>query len=309
MFAMTGKEVLEKFGFYMENEPVSIYPFSPVYRIQTGDQNLVVKRTQKRPQPLVNYTTYLYKEGIKVVVPVKLKMDNPQTIGEETFVVYPFISGTVYTGKDNEIYEAGKLLGNIHRLSPAENEFQLGVYDVYDFTIDEVVESVEDIEKHAKYNNFKLNPELLQERLTQIVSRQEDLQRAGLPMVMTPHDFKANNLIYTPDPYLIDPDNAVWIPRIFDLALALLLFHNEMKTAPDQVFTPKQWAQFLKGYKEYVNLSALELRYWERAMEHVFLDEVMWLMAEVEDWERVSQRKLFASLLALLEDNSAYKLG
>lgn len=307
---MTGKEVLEKFGFYMENEPVSIYPFSPVYRIQIGDQDLVVKRTQKRPQPLVNYTTYLYKKGIKVVVPVKLKMDNPQTIGDETFVVYPFISGTVYTGKDNEIYEAGKLLGNIHRLSPAENVFQLGVYDVYDFTIDEVVESVEDIEKHAKHNNFKLNPQLLQERLTQIVSRQEDLQRSGLPMVMTPHDFKANNLIYMPDPYLIDPDNAVWLPRIFDLALAFLLFHNEMETAPDQVFTPKQWAQFLKGYKEYVNLSALELRYWERAMEHVFLDEVMWLMAEVEeDWERVSQRKLFASLLALLEDNSAYKLG
>jgi spectinomycin phosphotransferase len=129
-------------------------------------------------------------------------------------------------------------------------------------------------------------------------------------MVMTPHDYKANNLIYTPDPYLIDPDNAVCIPRIFDLALALLLFHNEMETAPDQVFTPKQWELFLKGYKEYVSLSALELRYWERAIEHVFLDEVMWLMAEVEeDWERDSQRKLFASLLALLEDKSAYRLG
>ncbi|WP_339226340.1 phosphotransferase [Oceanobacillus sp. FSL K6-2867] len=303
---MTGKEILEKFGYYMENEPVSIYPFSPVYRIH----DIVVKRTQKRPQPLVNYTTYLYKEGINVVVPVKLKMDNPQTIGDETFVVYPFISGKDYAGKDREIYEAGRLLGNIHHLSPAENVFQLGMYDVYDFTIDEVVESVKNIDKHAKHNDFKLNTELLHRRLIQIVSQQEVLQHASLPMVMTPHDYKANNLIYTPAPYLIDPDNAVWIPRIFDLALALLLFHNEMETAPDQVFTPKQWALFLKGYQEYISLSALELQCWKRAIEHVFLDEVMWLMAEVkEDWKRTSQRKLFASLLALLEDKSAYKLG
>ena len=303
---MTGKEILKKFGIYMENEPVSIYPFSPVYRID----DVVVKRTQKRPQPLVGYTTYLYKEGINVVIPVQLEMDNPQTIGNETFVVYPFITGKVYAGKDHEVYEAGKLLGKIHHLSPEENVFQLGEYDVYDFTIDDVVESVENIEKHAKQNNFELNAELLQERLTHIVSRQEELQRASLPMVMTPHDYKANNLIYTPDPYLIDPDNAVCIPRIFDLALALLLFHNEMETARDQVFTPKQLELFLKGYKEYVSLSALELRYWERAIEHVFLDEVMWLMAEVEeDWESDSQRKLFASLLALLEDKSAYRLG
>ena len=63
---MTGKEILKKFGIYMENEPVSIYPFSPVYRID----DVVVKRTQKRPQPLVGYTTYLYKEGINVVIPV-----------------------------------------------------------------------------------------------------------------------------------------------------------------------------------------------------------------------------------------------
>lgn len=40
-----------------------------------------------------------------------------------------------------------------------------------------------------------------------------------------PHDYKASNLVVVLEPYFIDPDNATWSPRIFDLALALLLFH------------------------------------------------------------------------------------
>ena len=67
------------------------------------------------------------------------------------------------------------------------------------------------------------------------------IKNIGLPYVVTPHDYKANNLISTPNPYLIDPDNAKWLPRIFDLTLVLHLFHNELSSAPDVIFTPKQW--------------------------------------------------------------------
>ena len=80
--------------------------------------------------------------------------------------------------------------------------------------------------------------------LLESVVSQEGLYQAGLPHVATPHDFKANNLVLIPEPFLIDPDNATWIPRIFDLALTLLLFHNEHDQAPDRVFTIDEWKLF-----------------------------------------------------------------
>ena len=185
-------------------------------------------------------------------------------------------------------------MGEIPSLSPKENTFELEEYDVFDFNMDEVAESVQNIEKNAARYDFKIEGIHLKKKLVEVVTQQEDLKNSGLQFVLTPHDFKANNLIYTPDPYLIDPDNASWIPRIFDLALALLLFHNELSTAPDTPFTTEQWQLFLHGYKKSSSLTDLEYVYWQKAVEHVFLDEVMWLMADVEDdWANPSQRSLF----------------
>ncbi|MET3698706.1 spectinomycin phosphotransferase [Bacillus oleivorans] len=309
---MNGKMILKKFGLHVEEEPVSIYPFSPVYRVTYGERLVIVKRTQRpfeRAQNLMRFTLFLRDNGIKVVTPVPLNYDNPQTIGEDTYVVYPFIEGSMYSGKDSEIYQAGKLLGQIHIHLPEENLFRLKEYEVFDFKEEEVTKSVEEIEKNATLHNVEINKKQLEDKLIQIVQQQEVLKNSGIPYVSTPFDLKANNLIYTPEPYLIDPDNAMWVPRLFDLALALLLFHNEHKTAPDSVFTPNQWKQFLHGYNEYVAFTEAELYYWEKALEHAFLDEVMWLMAEVEeDWANPRQRNLFISLIQLLFDSSSYKL-
>lgn len=309
---MNGKKVLKKFGFSIEEEPISIYPFSPVYRVNREKDVVIVKKTQRpieRACRLMNYTTSLKENGIRVVTPVKLDIDNPQTIEEETYVVYPFIEGSTYSGQVAEIKEAGKLLGKIHLLSPEKNIFDLKEYNVYDFTKEEVTESIENIEKNAERHHFELDSNQLKQKLMSIVSQQEELKNCGLPHIITPNDFKANNLVYTPLPYLIDPDNAMWIPRIFDVALALLLFHNELTTAPDTVFTPDQWQLFLLSYKESVEWTDLEHQYWQKALEHVFLDEVMWLMADVEeDWANPSQRTLFKSLIDVLLDSSNYQL-
>ncbi|MEC5425716.1 phosphotransferase [Virgibacillus sp. C22-A2] len=309
---MNGIEVLSRFGFHTDEEPVSIYPFSPVYRVARKSEDLIIKKTQgpiERAQRLMRYTSNLKENGINVVTPVQLNKENPQTMGDDTYVVYPFIKGTVYTGEANEIYLAGKLLGKIHSLSPKENVYQLEEYDVYDFSLDEVVESMKNIGKNAADNNFYIERMQLKQKLIHIISQQKDLKESGLPNVMTPHDYKANNLIYMPEPYLVDPDNALWIPRIFDLALALLLFHNELDEAPDTIFTPKQWQTFLSGYKEFVELTEIEHAYWKKAIEHIFLDEVMWLMDEYEeDWAKPAQRELFHSLIGLLLDTSYYRL-
>ncbi|MBT2217912.1 phosphotransferase [Virgibacillus dakarensis] len=306
---MNAKDIVKRFGLQIKEEPVSIYPFSPVFRVPYQKGDVIVKRTQRCAKCLINYTTSIKENGIQVVTPVPLATANPQKIGNDTYVVYPFIKGFTYSGKDQEIVEAGELLGRIHSLSPKENTFALAEYDVFDFTDDEVEESMQAIERSAEQHNIIIDSMEFKQKLLEIVRQQNIFKNSNLPSVATPHDFKANNLIYTPEPYLIDPDNAIWIPRIFDLALALLLFHNELSTAPDTIFTPRQWKLFLNGYKANVQLTNLEKEFWQEAIGHVFLDEVMWLMANVEeDWERVEQRKLFESLIKMLMDPVDYGL-
>lgn len=306
---MNAKDILNKFGFHAEDEPISIYAFSPVYRVTQPGGEYIIKKTQSpmlKANRLMAYTTSLKESGIDVVVPVSMTTDNPMAIDGAIYVVYPFIQGSTYSGLDSEIQEAGKLFGRIHALSSNENEFNLSPYDVYDFNEQEAEEGIQKITQNSSAYDIEISPKL-EDRLMQAVHNQEDLNQAALPHVATPYDFKANNLIYTPDPYLIDPDNAGWVPRIFDLALVLLLFHNELETAPDQPFTSRQWKLFLTGYEESVVLSPKEKSYWPKAIEHVFLDEVMWLMADTpEDWHNSAQRKLFEKLVQLLMNVEEY---
>lgn len=309
---MNAKALVGKFGFQVEEEPVSIYPFSPVYRVKGTENDFIVKKTQNpmdKAERLMDFTRSLSDRGVDIVVPAAVAADNPMTIGDATYVVYPFIDGHPYSGKDEEIREAGRLLGKIHSLSLQRNEFGLDPYNVYDFNNDEVTESVQNIVANAALYDMNI-PNELEEMLLQAVRQQEYLKMSGLPHAATPHDYKANNLVYTPEPYLIDPDNAAWVPRIFDLALVLLLFHNEFVTAPDQPFTVGQWKQFLVGYEEYVTLTQQEKALWTQAVEHVFLDEVMWLMSDVvEDWENPAQRALFEGLIRLIGNLEEYGLG
>ncbi|RDW19752.1 phosphotransferase [Oceanobacillus chungangensis] len=306
---MAEKEILHRFGFATDEEPVSIYPFSPVFKVKGETNDFIIKRTQNQERKVMDYVTMLRDNGVNVVTPVPLKAENPQLIGNETYVTYPFIDGTSYTGKDQEIIEAGRLLGEIHYLSPLENTYNLDTYDVFDFNEEEVEESVQKIKTYAAGFNVSIDILQLEAKLMEAVKTQEILKNCRLPLVATPHDYKANNLIYTPMPFLIDPDNAAWVPRIFDLALALLLFHNEMATAPDRVFTTTEWQTFLSGYIENVSISEPELSNWQSAVEHVFLDEVMWLMAEVEeDWSNPKQRNLFVSLTQFILNSSSYSL-
>ncbi|GKV70133.1 hypothetical protein NCCP2716_26310 [Sporosarcina sp. NCCP-2716] len=304
----TSMQILSRFGFDVATEQESIYPFSPVYKVQ----NFIVKRTQfpiENAERLMNYTTYLEKHKIPIVTPVNLTSDNPVQIEDDCYVCYPFIEGTAYKGTNQEIVQAGELLGRIHQLSTPDNEFQLDDYNVFDFYAHEVGEHMEKIQTLADRYNVRIDVDGLTKLLHRAVLRQEHLKTSDLKWVDTPYDYKANNLVYQDKPVVIDPDHATWIPRTFDLALALLLFHNEHATAPHRVFTPEEWRLFLQGYGARQTLTETEISTWEEAVLHVFLDEVMWLMAETEeDWRRPEQRDLFVSVVQLLPNLSAYPL-
>lgn len=286
----------------------SIYPFSPVYRID----NYVVKRTQSpydQAVRLAKYLVYLHENKVPVVTLAALTKSNPQLIGDECYVCYPFIEGAAYQGEDGEIVKAGKLLGKIHSLG-SKNTFELEPYKVFDFYHDEVKEHMEKINHFVETYDVDIDTERLNDLLHKLVDQQTLLEQAELQWVETPHDYKGNNLVYPEQPVLIDPDNAKWIPRIFDLALVLLLFHNELDSAPHRTFTSREWQLFLRGYKTHQQISLNEIKWWKAAVEHVFLDEVMWLMADVgEDWERKEQRELFVSIVGLMYQLDRYPIG
>ncbi|MCM3759003.1 serine kinase [Sporosarcina aquimarina] len=306
---MSSISILKRFGFNIETEQKSIYPFSPVYKID----NYIIKRTQfpiASALNLVNYTSYLEGNSIDIVTPVDLSFNNPQQINDECFVCYPFIEGVAYEGSEEQIIQAGELLGRIHSLATIENRFQLEEYDVFDFNYQEVEDSIKKIEKFVVLYDVNIDTHRLKILLNQGVKNQNTIKNSNIYWIETPHDFKANNLIYKDNsPVLIDADNAKWIPRAFDLALAFLLFHNELASAPNRVFTPDEWRLFLSGYLNYQTPSEVERTQWEDIVLHVFLDEVMWLMAEVEeDWKRAEQRELFVSLSNVLATLNDYPL-
>lgn len=311
---MSEIKVLKAFQFEVTEEPKSIYPFSPVYKVEQNGRSYIVKKTRSpmdKAMSIVHFTEKLHGQGVSIVSPVQMNVPNPQQIDELVWVVYPFINGKKYTGKDEEIYQAGRQLGHIQSLSSVNNAEGLSTYSEFDFEEGEILKDFEKIKVQAKKRGLVLDFSDLKDELLCIIKGQQILKRLELPSVATPNDYKANNLIYNDnaEPFLIDPDNAVFLPRIYDLALTLLLFHNEMETAPDKLFDPRQWELFKKGYSKFVKLTETEKENWQAVLKHVYLDEVIWLMAEVEeDWDNPNQIGLFESLLAFLTNTEAYDL-
>lgn len=304
---LTSKNITHKFGIEITEEPTSIYPFSPVYKVKKDDQDVIIKKTQtplKAAQNLMCFLNALKEHEINIVTPLA----SPIEINESIYVMYPFIDGNKYTAKDEEIYQSGMLLGKIHSVSSI-NEFHLPTYDVFDFTEQEVLRDMQSIRQNIQKTNRTFSVDGMEQKLLEAVKNQATIKDLKLPLVATPYDYKANNIVYTPKPFLIDPDNATWLPRIFDLALVLLLFHNELDTAPDCIFTPKQWKLFLEGYKKYTTITDLEKEVWDAVLQHIFLDEVMWLMAEYEeDWLDHNQYNLYRSLVDILFNSADYKI-
>lgn len=300
--------ILRQFGFTINKEQESIYPFSPVYKI--GDY--IVKTTQfpiESAGNLVKYTTYLDEKGIPVVTPVKLNSSNPKQIDDDCFICYPFINGTDYQGTNDEIKQAGELLGRIHSFASKDNVFNLEKYDVFDFYYHEVDDHIKKIECFVNAYQVDMDTKGLKNLFYRAVENQEGLKNFRLMWIETPHDYKANNLKFNDKPTLVDPDNAAWIPRTFDLALSLLLFHNELSSAPDRVFTPTEWQLFLDGYLAHQTLTENEIKHWNKTVLHVFLDEVMWLLAEeAEDWNRKEQRDFFVSVTNVISNLEKYPI-
>ncbi len=326
--------LLQSFGFPPPDggPPASIYPYAPVFKVEAGGQDWILKRGQRpieRAQAVAAWAQALAAEGVPVVTPAEGFGENPRRFpgpdGEEqVWVVYPFIAGTPYRGSLDEIRAGGVLLGCLHAFRP-EAEFGLKVSrTVVEIEREEVEEDAAGI--LARLGRFY--PQDLAAARAVLAARAERYFSTALPRLLSLElplanctwDYKAGNLIYRREdfppggaparpgalPVLVDADNAGRIPRLYDLAIAALLFHND-GIGPGRLFTPAEWSVFLQGYLSRVRLTPEELEAWDDLLLCAWVDEALWLLnGDEEDWAHPVQGPMQRSLL--LQDLGSFAL-
>jgi len=297
------KEVFDVMKINIQ-DAVSMYKYAPVFKVKIDGDFYVLKRSKKdemRFFKLVAYEKHLTHSGINVVNPKSWLGKESHVVNDERWVLYPYKEGEPYNGSESHIRQSGDLLGRIHKSSI--NTFNHGFtwtnYD--DEFFGDVNEDMIGIEK--KYGENQLIKSWVDSASK---DRFSNLKEIEFPYVDGSWDYKGSNLIFSDDIAYIDPDNSGYIPRIFDLCLALLLFNTESSLAPDRVFTVKEWDLFMDAYKEHVELSSIEEELFYDFLQFVFVDEAMWAISDLEEDEPERQKNFMKNLL--LVNYSQYKI-
>lgn len=297
-------KVFDAFDINTSNTEL-IYKYAPVFKCKYKKQTVVLKRTKSEEDKalkLFEWSKYLCNNNVEVVTPIDKNGFNPIKVDDKLWVMYPFIEGRKYNGTLQDIKKAGDFLGRLHLAGENRktliNGFNWSAYN--DEFMDEVKEDIENITQ--KYKNIVEGRYLNKLKLTidNMFNKKLSLfKKVELPMVDGCWDYKANNLVYTNGdvPVLIDPDNCGYIPRIFDLALALILFHTEMDTAPGRIFTQVEWEAFKSAYVKHIKITDIEKEIWVDYLNFVFIDEALWAIVNIEDDEPKRQKDFMKSLL------------
>ncbi|NBE94682.1 hypothetical protein FE391_12490 [Nonomuraea sp. KC401] len=268
----------------------SCYPYAPVFPVRLNGGKAVIKRTTgpaTAAAAIARWVEALAGQGAGVVTPLPLPVDNPARVGDRFWVAYPWVGGRPYTGSAHDVAAAGDLLGRIHAARPAVDDLpEFGWPDHDAASVEEDVTGLRQVlGEHA--------PDLRDEVMARMEPWLESfmartlppVRDGGLPRAAVSMDFKANNLVYAGGaPVLVDPDNAECAPRVLDLALAALLFHNEMATAPPRLFTAGEWSAFSSAYRRHVRLTEAELAVWPVAVRYMLLEWGVWTLIDADEW-------------------------
>jgi spectinomycin phosphotransferase len=96
--------------------------------------------------------------------------------------------------------------------------------------------------------------------------------------------------------YDAGPNDGERLPRLLDLALAVLLFHTELDTAPGRLFTIKEWTAFRDAYLAHVTLTEAEYTAWPDALDYQLWEEGTWAIEDSSEWHVERQRALLVDL-------------
>lgn len=274
----------------------SLSPWASVHRACSSDgRDVVVKRTASKPEralAMADWTRAVRACGPPVVTPVELGPQNPQQVGDDWWVVYPFIAGRGFTAGDlDHLQAAGDHLGRLHSAQVDPSILaRLRPYDWPETTREDV-----DGDLHTLHGIFAsrlgATARSASTMLTDLADRWYSeslpaLRQADntdpLPRSGVSSDYKAANLIYGGDGYptLVDPDNGGLEPRLFDLAMAVVLFHNECATAPGRLFTSGEWEIFASAYLRHMALTPRERLLWPAALDHMLWEEGSWALED-----------------------------
>ena len=220
--------------------------------------------------------------GVDVVAPAPHLRLNPRPDRDGVeWVVYPFVDGRTYAGTVPDIAAAGALLGAIHSAdSCAAAELAL--------VPEAVRRTPEWVLLHAARADAALRGAGID--ATGFERYVEQRGRSGraptdLPIAGCSADFKASNLVYTAAPVLVDADHAARMPRLYDLATAALLFHNDLGSAPHRLWTRSEWRVFVAAYGTRVELTPSEYDAWPAVLSLAWLDQGVWLLGHFpEGW-------------------------
>jgi spectinomycin phosphotransferase len=297
---MYQQALLSSFPFDNPDAPVSLYEYAPVLRVRDRRGDWVLKRTglvHSSGTAIGNWLVGLRRLGIDVVAPAAHLAPNPRQLADgKEWVVYPFIQGTGYHASSDQIGDSGRLLGKMHAANLAE-AYSLKTYD------SPVFRTPEWVEKHlasarAAMRDHGVNLSSFEARVGGHMSQAVVVE--GLPLSGCSLDFKASNLIFGPKPTLIDPDHAARMPRLYDLAVALLFFHCDLPTAPGRVWDDAEWRIFLNGYREEVSFTPDEVENWGLVLTLAWLDQAVWLLGNwPEGWADSKERRYLVDLATL----------
>jgi Ser/Thr protein kinase RdoA (MazF antagonist) len=301
-------KVFDHFGIEPTQDE-SYHPWSPVFPADWQGRAVVLKRGAKRPDPVAGWCRLLDSVGIPVVAPVELPADNPAVVDGQTWIVYPWVSGRRYNNTEADLTAAGDLLGRIH--AAPQPAVPLHDLDLFEYSAEEAAADLDAL--RARFTQHAPDDvERLMARLDPLVRDFTDvtvpaLRDPELPVVSVCADFKADNLVYTVDgPVLVDPESAVRASRIYDLALAALLFHTSCAGAPGRLFTTGEWRAFRDAYLAHVRLTDLERRRWPDAIDFILGDEGIWAILDSTEWQVERQRAYLVDLAGA--DRHAYEL-
>lgn len=258
---------------------------------------VAVKRAAQRTgHAVARWCGSLVAQGVPVVAPVA----GPAWTGDRDWVVYPWIEGRAH----NATMADGDLVGRV--LGANSGNEGMAQFPWPQYEPDEPLEDLpalrELFTRHAAADASRLT-----ERLAALA---KNFTRQTLPAVRDadlPMDFRVNNLVCTESgPVLIDPDKGMRAPGILDLAIAVLLFHNEQDGAPPGLFTRAEWLVFRDAYLRHVEPTSDELRAWPDVLDHVLWEEGAWAIAESTEWSVPRQRAFLLDLAGTAND--AYPL-
>jgi spectinomycin phosphotransferase len=255
--------------------PESIYPYAPVFRALIDGRPVVVKRTRRStPAAIATWVRSLARDGYPVVVPV---VEPVRVESGAAWVAYPWIAGRPHRPGPADAAIAGDILGRMHARDAARSG--IPAFSWPDYGPGEVAGDLA--------NCAPMVAGALLDRLRDLADRLEGellpvMRGADLAWCEASADWKANNLVYTATgPVLVDPDNGEYLPRLLDLALAVVLFYTETPT--HRAFDAAEWLAFRNAYLAHVRLTDAERELWPVALEYQQWEEGSWAV-EDSDW-------------------------